>query len=151
MVFYTVAIARGREKENLAQELGAQHYIDSTVEDPAEVLKMLGGANAILATAASGKSMGPLLSGLKARGKLIVVGGSSEPIEVVIAQLILGTKTIQGEAVGTAIDIADTLKFSVQQHIHSMNEIVGLEQAPEAYAKMLKNGARFRMVLKASG
>jgi D-arabinose 1-dehydrogenase-like Zn-dependent alcohol dehydrogenase len=67
---------------------------------------------------------------------------------VSITQLIVGTKTIQGEAVGTAIDIEDTLKFSVQQHIHSMNEIVPLEKAPEAYDKMLKNNARFRMVLK---
>jgi D-arabinose 1-dehydrogenase-like Zn-dependent alcohol dehydrogenase len=148
MGFYTVAIARGKEKEKLARELGAEHYIDSTAEDPAQALQKLGGANAILATAASGKSMGPLLGGLKARGKLIVVGASHEPIEVVIPQLIMGSKTIQGEVVGTAIDIEDTLKFSQRQHIHSMNEIVPLEKAAEAYAKMLKNDARFRMVLQ---
>ena len=41
-----------------------------------------------------------------------------------------------------------TLKFSVQQHIHSVNEIMPLDKAPEAYAKMLNNDARFRMVLK---
>jgi 2-desacetyl-2-hydroxyethyl bacteriochlorophyllide A dehydrogenase len=148
MGFYAVAIARGREKEKLARELGAQHYIDSTTEDPAQALQKLGGANAILATAASGKSMGPLLGGLKARGKLIVVGASQEPMEVVITQLIVGTKTIQGEAVGTAIDIEDTLRFSRQQDIHPVNEIMPLEKAPEAYARMLKNEARFRMVLK---
>jgi D-arabinose 1-dehydrogenase-like Zn-dependent alcohol dehydrogenase len=150
MGFYTVAIARGKEKEQLARELGAQHYIDSSAEDPAQALQKLGGANAILATAASGKSMGPLLGGLKARGKLIVLGASLEPIEVIVTQLIIGSKTIQGEVVGTAIDIEDTLKFSQQQDIHSWNEVVPLEKAPEAYAKMLRNDARFRMVLKMS-
>ena len=148
MGFYTVAIARGKEKEALARQLGAHHYIDSTAEDPAQALQKLGGANAILATAASGKSMGPLLGGLKARGTLIVVGASAEPIEVAITQIIIGSKTIQGEAVGTAVDIEDTLKFSLQQDIRSMNEVVPLEKAADAYAKMLSNDARFRMVLK---
>src|SRR5262249_23122295 len=35
MGFRTVAIARGRDKEPLARELGARHYIDSQAEDPA--------------------------------------------------------------------------------------------------------------------
>ncbi len=148
MGFYTVAIARGKEKEKLALELGAHKYIDSTSEDVAEALQKIGGAQAILATAASGKSMGPLLPGLKARGKLIVIGISEEPIEVLTPQLIAGTKTIQGHAAGTAIDIEDTLRFSFQQHVHSMNEVVSLENAPEAYLKMKQNAARFRMVLK---
>lgn len=34
------------------------------------------------------------------------------------------------------------------EHIHSMNEAVPLEKAPESYEKMKKNAARFRMVLK---
>ncbi|WP_058535731.1 alcohol dehydrogenase [Legionella saoudiensis] len=148
MGFYTIAIARGQEKEKLALELGADKYIDSTREDPAEALLKLGGADGILATAASGKSMSGLIAGLKARGKLIVVGVSNEPIEISIPQLISGTKDIHGAASGTAIDIEDTLKFSCHQHIHSMNEVVPFEQAKEAYNKMKSNAARFRMVLK---
>ena len=150
MGFYTVAIARGKEKEQLALELGAQKYIDSDAEDVGKALQKLGGVNAILATAASGKSMAPLLGGLKARGKLIVVGVSNEPIEILTPELIMGTKTIEGSASGAAMDIEDTLRFSCQAHVHSMNEVVSLEQAPAAYAKMLKNAARFRMVLKIS-
>lgn len=148
MGFYTVAIARGKEKETLALELGAHLYIDSASEDAAAALQKIGGASAILATASSGKSVGPLMNGLKARGKMIVVGISFEPMEITPLQVIGGTKTIQGEAVGNAMDIEDTLKFSDLQKIHSMIEVVPLEKAPEAYAKMMKNEARFRMVLK---
>ncbi|MFF4764633.1 zinc-binding dehydrogenase [Streptomyces sp. NPDC001292] len=57
--YCVAAIARGREKEELARSLGADHYIDSVAEDPAQALRDLGGAAAIIATAASGPSMSP--------------------------------------------------------------------------------------------
>ncbi|HEX8811220.1 MAG TPA: alcohol dehydrogenase, partial [Terracidiphilus sp.] len=59
----------------------AHSYIDSQEENAAIALQGLGGARVILATAASSRSMGPLLPGLAARGRLIVVGASFEPIE----------------------------------------------------------------------
>src|SRR4029078_8867262 len=39
MVFRTVGIARGSDKEPLARELGAHHYIDSQAGDPAAQLQ----------------------------------------------------------------------------------------------------------------
>src|SRR2546425_12043110 len=44
----TVSIARGKDKEPLARELGARHYIDSQAQDPAAELRKLGGAKVIL-------------------------------------------------------------------------------------------------------
>ena len=82
MGFRTVAIGRGREKEKLAKDLGAHVYIDTAVDDAAAVLQRMGGARAILATATSGDAMGPLVSGLAARGKLIVVGVPQDPIQL---------------------------------------------------------------------
>lgn len=150
MGFYTVAIARGQEKSDFAAKLGAHKYIDSNAEDPAAALQKIGGADAIIATSSSGKSMGPLLGGLKNRGKLVVVGVSDEPFEVVGLQLIGGSKSIKGSPSGTAIDSEDTLRFSSLQKVRPMIEVVPLEKAPEAYAKMMSNKARFRMVLKMS-
>ena len=147
MGFHTVAIARGKDKEELARKLGAHDYIDSTAQDPAEALQKLGGANAILATASSGKSMGPLVGGLARRGKLIVVGVSDEPIEVNLIQRLLGTKSIITEVAGTPIDKEDTLRFSALQDVRPMLERMPLEKAPAAYARMMRNEARFRMVL----
>jgi D-arabinose 1-dehydrogenase-like Zn-dependent alcohol dehydrogenase len=147
MGFYTVALARGKEKESLALKLGAHLFIDSSIEDPAIQLQKIGGAHAILATASSGKSMSGLLNGLKPRGKLLVIGVAVDPMEILTPQIILGSKTIHGEVVGTAIDIEDTLKFSRLQQVRPMIELVPLEKAPEAYAKMMANKARFRMVL----
>ena len=55
--YRVVAIARGAEKASLATELGAHHYVDSAAVDPGAALQELGGAAAIIATAASGDSM----------------------------------------------------------------------------------------------
>jgi len=122
MGFRTVAIARGKEKEKLARQLGAHEYIDSAGQDPVQALLALGGVDAILATAASTKSMGPLLGGLSARGKLIVVGASNEPLEINPIQLLMGSRSIRGEIVGTPIDEEDTLKFSALQTVRPMIE-----------------------------
>ena len=63
-----MAIARGTEKESLARELGAHHYIDSTATDPAAELQKLGGATVILATVTSAEAMAAVIGGLGAAG-----------------------------------------------------------------------------------
>jgi D-arabinose 1-dehydrogenase-like Zn-dependent alcohol dehydrogenase len=147
MGFRTVAIGKGREKDKLAKELGAHIYIDTAVEDAAAVLQRMGGARAILATAPSGGAMGPLVSGLAARGKLIVVGVPGDPIQINAFPLVFGGRSIYGSLAGTAIDTEDALAFSVLQNIRPMIEIAPLEQAADAYARMMQGKARFRMVL----
>ena len=147
MGFHTVAIGRGREKEKLARDLGAHVYIDTAVEDAAAVLQRLGGARAILATGTSGDAMGRLVSGLAARGKLIVVGVPGDQIQLSAFPLVFGGRSIYGSLTGTPIDGEDTLAFSVLENIRPMIETVPLGQAADAYARMIQGKARFRMVL----
>jgi alcohol dehydrogenase, propanol-preferring len=147
MGFRTVAIGRGGDKEKLAKDLGAHIYIDTAVEDTGAALQRLGGARAILATAPSGDAMGPLVSGLAVRGKLIVVGVPGDPIQLNAFPLVFGGRAIYGSLTGTPIEGEDTLAFSVLENIRPMIETAPLEQAAEAYARMTQGKARFRMVL----
>lgn len=147
MGFHTVAIGRGAEKERLAKDLGAHVYIDSAVDDAAAALQGMGGARAILATAPNGDAMGPLVSGLAVRGKLIVVGVPQDQIQLTALPLVFGGRSIYGSLTGTPIDNEDTLAFSVLENIRPMIETVPLKQAAEAYAHMMQGKARFRMVL----
>jgi D-arabinose 1-dehydrogenase-like Zn-dependent alcohol dehydrogenase len=147
MGFRVAAIARGAEKEPLARELGAHHYIDSSAGDAAAALQALGGASVILTTATSGKAMSSLIGGLRARGRMIVVGASADPIEVNPAQLLFGTRAIEGSLTGSPLDGEETLAFSLLKGIRPKIETMPLEAAPEAYAKMMRNEARFRIVL----
>jgi D-arabinose 1-dehydrogenase-like Zn-dependent alcohol dehydrogenase len=147
MGFRTVAIARGKDKEALARKLGAQHYIDSQTQDPAQELTRLGGARVVLATVTSGKAMTAVLGGLGIDGKLIVLGAAFEPLEVSPLQLISGRRSIVGWPSGTSADSQDTLDFSALTGVRSMNEVFPLGRAAEAYERMMSGKARFRVVL----
>ncbi|MVU77187.1 alcohol dehydrogenase catalytic domain-containing protein [Nocardia sp. ET3-3] len=147
MGFATVAIARGADKEILAKELGADHYIDSTARDVAHALQSLGGAKVVLATVTEPSAMSPAIDGLRTRGEFVVVGASPQRLEISPYQLIAGQKTLRGHAAGTSRDIEETLRFAVQSGIRARSELVPLHDAPAAFAKMLAGRARFRVVL----
>jgi D-arabinose 1-dehydrogenase-like Zn-dependent alcohol dehydrogenase len=147
MGFETVAIARGRDKEALARQLGAHAYIDSAAEDPGKALQALGGAKVILSTVTSGKAISAVLPGLGVGGRLVIVGVSGEPVEVSTIGLVGGSQSVAGHASGTSIDSEDTLRFSALTGVRPMIETMPLARAPDAYAKMMAGEARFRMVL----
>jgi D-arabinose 1-dehydrogenase-like Zn-dependent alcohol dehydrogenase len=147
MGYRTVAIARGQDKEPLARQLGAVHYIDSQASDPAEELMRLGGAKAIIATVTNGPAMSATFGGLGPHGRLMVLGAAHEAVEVTPLALIMNRRAVEGWYSGTSIDAEDTLAFSALTGVASMNEAFPLERAAEAYERMISGKARFRVVL----
>ena len=145
--FRTVAINRGRDKEELAKKLGAHAYIDSTAGDPAAALKAMGGARAILATVTQAEAMEAVLGGLGVNGVMMVIG-TSGTLTVNPIQLLAKRASVRGWYSGIAADSEDTLNFSRMNRITSMNEIYPLEQAQAAFERMMSGKARFRVVLK---
>ena len=147
MGFKTVAIARGQEKGALAEKLGAWRYIDSKAQDPAAELAKVGGARAILATVTAGDAMAAALGGLGVSGTFLVIGAAMS-MEIPPLQLIRKSQAIKGWYSGTSIDSEETMSFSVQTGVRSMNEVFPLEKVGEAYQRMMSGEARFRAVLK---
>jgi len=145
--YRTVAIARGADKEALARKLGAHHFIDNAKDDVAAALNRLGGARTVLATITSAKAMSPVIDGLAVRGRLVVVGVDAEPIQVSPLQLIGASRSVVGHVSGSSIDAEDTLSFSKLSGVRPMIETMKLAQASEAYGRMMRGDARFRMVL----
>lgn len=149
--FKVAAISRGPENATLASKLGAHHFIDSRAANVAEELQKIGGARVILATAPTGKSKSALVDGLATNGRMVVVGASTEPIEVSPIQLIRGRRTIQGWPSGAPADSEDTLRFSVLTGVRPMIEEFPLERANDAYEHMISGKAEFRAVLTMQG
>jgi D-arabinose 1-dehydrogenase-like Zn-dependent alcohol dehydrogenase len=147
MGFRTIAIARGKDEEELVKKLGARLYIDNRSQNAVEELNKLGGAKVILATVPGGKAMSEILGGLAVNGKLVIIGASDQPIEVPPFLFIQGRRSLVGWPSGTSIDSQDTLSFSVLSGVRSMNEVFPLERAAEAYELMMNGKARFRCVL----
>jgi D-arabinose 1-dehydrogenase-like Zn-dependent alcohol dehydrogenase len=146
MGFRTIGIARGKDKEALARKLGAHHYIDSQVQDPAAELLKLGGAKVILATVTNAEAMSAVSGGLAVNGTFMIIG-VVPTLQVSPLQLLMGRQSVKGWYSGMAIDSQDTLSFSVLSGVRAMNEIYPLEQVAEAYDRMMSGKARFRVVL----
>ncbi|MCB9542104.1 MAG: alcohol dehydrogenase catalytic domain-containing protein [Myxococcales bacterium] len=144
--YRTVALSRGSDKEALARELGAHVYIDTAAEDGAEALQKLGGADLVLVTAPNAAAMKSAFGGLKPRGKLLIVGAAFEPLEINPIELLSG-KTVAGWPSGTPKASEETLDYSAVAGIKPMIETFPLAEAGKAYARMMNNEARFRVVL----
>lgn len=142
-----VALSRGKDKEELALGLGAHKYIDTTKVNAAEELQKMGGASVILSTAPNSEAISSVIDGLGRNGQLMVVAATNNPIEVTPLQLIMGRKSVSGWPSGDAKDSEETLNFSALKDVTPQIETFPLEQANEAYERMINNEARFRVVL----
>ncbi len=146
MGFRTIAIARGTDKEPLARQLGAGHYIDSTAADPAAELQRLGGAKIIVATATSPQAIAATIGGLSVDGRVVVLGADFTQMALNTGALIGKRTGLYGWPSGSSIDSEDTMKFSAMSGVRPMTETFPLEKAQEAYDRMMSNKARFRVV-----
>ena len=144
--FEVAAISRGTDKEELAKKLGAHHYIDTEKENAAEVLQSLGGAKAIIATAPNPKTISALMGGLCKDGELIIAAVSEEQLNWSAMDFLMSGGSVKG----TFTDINEldaTIKFSVLSDVRPMIEVFPLEQAYEAYQKMMATKTHFRAVI----
>jgi D-arabinose 1-dehydrogenase-like Zn-dependent alcohol dehydrogenase len=151
MGFETVAINRGNDKEPLARQLGAHHYIDATAQDVVAELQKLGGASVILATAPNAQAISGLVDGLAPSGKLLVPAAPAEPLSIGVFSLINKRSSVAGWYSGTAMDSQDTMEFSALSGVHPMIEKYALDRVAEAYEQMHSGRVRFRVVLTLDG
>ena len=147
MGFETVAVSRSSEKRDLAKELGADHFLDASETDPAAALQALGGADAVLATAPSGKAIASVVGGIGADGSVIVVGVPGESVAVDAQHLIGTAGAVEGWASGHGRDSQDTLEFSALRGITPEVETFPLAEAAAAYERMATGEVRFRSVV----
>jgi len=151
MGFETVAINRGNDKEELARQLGAHHYIDATAQDVVAELQKRGGAKVILATAPNAQAISALVDGLAPGGKLLVPAAPTEPLSIGVFSLINKRSSVAGWYSGTAMDSQDTMEFSALSGVHPMIEKYPLDRVAEAYEQMHSGKVRFRVVLTLGG
>ena len=148
MGFKTVAVARGKDSEELALKLGADIFIDSNETDPAKALRELGGTRVILATAPSSKAISAIIDGLGVNGKLILIAYTNDLIEFYPGQLLMGKKSILGWYSGHAKDSEETLAFSRHAGVRAMVEEYLLGRVNEAFEKMMNGKPKFRVILR---
>lgn len=78
---------------------------------------------------------------------MVLVGVAPEMIEISPFDLVKNDVSVHGSLTGTTAEAEDALDFSALQDIKAMIETMPLAEAGHAYDKMMRNEAKFRMVL----
>ena len=145
MGFRNIAVSRGRSKEKLARELGADEYVDSETGSAGEAVARMGGAEVIFSTVSSSTAQADLSQGLAPNGRLVIVATDHQLLGISPDILIPGRRGVVGWASGTAKDSEDAMAFAVLKKVRAIVQPLPLERAEEAFQNMSK--ARFRTVL----
>ncbi|MFE0152371.1 alcohol dehydrogenase [Nonomuraea sp. NPDC059007] len=142
-----IAVNRGRDKESLARQLGADEYVDSDEGSAGQALADLGGARIILGTVGVAAAQGDIVQGLRPNGRLVVIAADHDhqPIPVSGDLLVFGRRGVDGWYSGHAKDSEDAMNFAALTGVRPLVETFPLESAEEAFQTM--NKARFRNVL----
>ncbi|MFJ8856522.1 alcohol dehydrogenase catalytic domain-containing protein [Streptomyces sp. NPDC102437] len=148
--YETIAIARGADREKLAKDLGAHHYIDSNAQAPGAALTALGGADLIVYTASSTEPVNELLTGLNVHGQLTLVGVDAGSLTVPAAQLVMNGQIVTGHLTGSARETEEAMAFALTTGVRPMIERMPLRQAGEAVSRLKAGAPRFRIVLDAA-
>ncbi len=140
--FETIAISHSPDKDKLIHELGA----DEIVRD-GKSLAATGGADVILSTSNSTKSMVDSIQGLRPDGRLIAMGADAEPLSVSLMDLIMKRIRIIGSQQNGPEYLYEALDFVAQGKVKTIVKTYPLAEAARAYERVAEGRARFRAVL----
>jgi alcohol dehydrogenase len=140
--FETIAISHSLDKDKMIRELGA----DEIVRD-GKSLAAAGGADVILSTSNSTKSMIDSIQGLRPDGRFVVMGADVEPLSVSLMDLIQKRIRIIGSQQNGPEYLYEALDFVAQGKVKTIVETYPLAEAPKAYERVAEGMARFRAVL----
>jgi len=137
------------EKEEEAYAFGADHFINSRDEN---ALALLGGTlDFIISTVFINLDWGAYLSTLRPNGTLCVVASPAEDMPIPAFPLIVGQRRIAGSVIGSPLMERQMLEFAARHDIEPEIELMEMSSINEAFDKLRRNEARYRIVLKNEG
>jgi alcohol dehydrogenase len=140
--FETIAVSHSPDKDKMIRELGA----DEIVRD-GKSLAAAGGADVILSTSNSTKSMVDGIQGLRPDGRLVAMGADAEPLSISLVDLISKRIQVIGSQQNGPEYLYEALSFVAQGKVRTIVETYPLAEAQKAYERVAEGKARFRAVL----
>jgi propanol-preferring alcohol dehydrogenase len=129
-----VAVDVVDHKLKLAEQLGAAHTVNAAQEDPAQVIKGLGGADAAIVLAVSPKACEQAFASLRRNGRLVFVALPADNfVQLPIFETVLNGITVTGSIVGTRVDLAETFELHADGRTRVIRETRRLEDVNDAF------------------
>ncbi|GAA0816470.1 alcohol dehydrogenase catalytic domain-containing protein [Spirilliplanes yamanashiensis] len=135
-----IAVTRGRNHQELAEELGAT-VVDGTAE-PGAALARRGGVDAAIVFAPSSAVLGEAIRATKPGG-IVVVGAEAEIGPLPFAD----EKTVVGSVLGTREQMREVLRLAAAGKVRAHCERFALDEATEALTRLKQGRIRARAVL----
>lgn len=137
-----VAVDVNQARLKTARELGAEHVVNATEEDPAAALKRLGGADAAISTAVTPSAFEQALGGLARGGTLVCVGlPAQNEMKLPIFETVLEGLTVRGSIVGTHHDLEEVFELHRRGVTKVQRAPCALDDVNEAIEQVLDGSA----------
>jgi uncharacterized zinc-type alcohol dehydrogenase-like protein len=141
------AISSTAGKEAEARAFGASHFLLSS--DASAMRQAAGSLDFIISAVSGNLEFGKLLPLLRPKGKICIVGASSNALNIPAAALIGNRLTICASNIGSPSEIRSMLEFAARTGVKAKTEALPLAEVNAALDKVRANAARYRMVLSA--
>ena len=141
-------ISNTPDKQDEAQELGAEYFVNTQTQKAGDALRAWdGGADIILATAPSSEAATDAVPGLAPDGTLVVLGIGPGNISAGPSDLVGARRCVMGSPSGGRSDVRATLNFSAHNKVLPRITKFPLEDAGKALDLMNTGKLRDRAVL----
>jgi len=140
--FRTIAVTHSPDKVNLAKDLGADHVVKNGRE-----LLACGGADVILSTTNSYKSMMRAARGIRPDGRIVWMGLSNEPMTIT-NELFMKRARIIASTQNSREHLYEALDYAAKGSVKVITETFPLEEIATAYKRVESGQVRFRAVIK---
>jgi propanol-preferring alcohol dehydrogenase len=137
-----VAVDVSEERLKTAHDLGADHVVHAGEQDVVTEIQKLGGADAVILTAASPKPVAQAYASLAPGGTLVFVGLPREnETPIPIFETVLNGITLRGSIVGTHQDLTEVFRLHRLGRTRVLQERRPLDRVNEAFAEVLEGTA----------
>lgn len=142
-----VAFSRGTGKKDLAEQMGAKGYVDTT---DADAVKAAAGTIDFLLITISGAffDFDMFTSLMKPFGTIHAVGTPDQPVKFNLFPVLFGSLTIKATPVGGIPHMKQMLAFAAKHNVRPIIEEFPHSKCNEAMQKVRDGTIRFRAVLK---
>ncbi|CAK9198219.1 unnamed protein product [Sphagnum troendelagicum] len=134
----------GKEKE--AREiLGADNFI--ITKDNEKMKNAAKSIDYIIDTIPSAHCLDPYLALLKTNGKMVLLGVSTEPVQISVYSLIFGRHFVGGSLIGGIAETQEMLDFCGAHNITCMIEKIPITYTNSAMDRLMKSDVKYRFVI----
>jgi uncharacterized zinc-type alcohol dehydrogenase-like protein len=132
-------------KADEARSFGAHNVVNSRNAD--DLKRMTGKLDMLLVTVNVPLDWRAMLTTLRPKGRLHMVGAVLKPIPVMPFDLIMAQKSVSGSPNGSPVSMAEMLEFCRRHDILPQTEHFPMGRVNDAIQHLLDGKARYRVVL----